>query len=66
VGGGLFGFVGMLVGVPVFAIIYMSVKGWVERSLKKKGISSKTSDFRNILYIDSETEVPVYRDSKKD
>jgi len=66
VGGGLFGFVGMLVGVPVFAIIYMSVKGWVERSLKKKGISSKTSDFRNILYIDSETEAPVYRDSKKD
>ncbi|WP_434309159.1 AI-2E family transporter [Hominifimenecus sp. rT4P-3] len=63
VGGGLFGFVGMLFGVPVFAVIYMMVKRWVERSLQKKGIPPQTSEFKNIVCIDSETEKPVYRES---
>ena len=63
VGGGLFGFVGMLFGVPVFAVIYMMVKRWVERSLQKKGIPPQTAEFKNIICIDSETEQPVYRES---
>lgn len=35
--GGLFGFVGVLFGVPVFAIIYDYVRRWVGYELKKMG-----------------------------
>ncbi len=45
VGGGLFGFIGMLLGVPVFAVIYAIVRDWVNRRLEKKGLSDiDTSD----------------------
>ena len=37
-GGALFGFVGMLVGVPCFSVIYTLVGEAVEKSLKKKNI----------------------------
>lgn len=47
VGGGLFGFPGMLLGVPTFAVLYSLVKEWAERRLEEKGINangdSKTS-----------------------
>ena len=59
VGGGLFGFAGMLFGVPVFAVIYRSVKRAVEHSLKKKDVPVKTSDFLKIAYLDSVTGEPV-------
>ncbi|MBC5646914.1 AI-2E family transporter [Christensenella tenuis] len=36
--GGLFGFWGMLLGVPVFTIIYSLIKTCINRSLEKKGI----------------------------
>ena len=38
IGGGMFGFVGMLLGAPVFAIIYAIVKSVLEVRLKKKGL----------------------------
>lgn len=65
VGGGLFGFVGMLLGVPVFAIIYSNVKHAVEHSLKKKGLPVKTSEFRNISHLDPVTGEPVYMETAK-
>ena len=39
VGGGLFGFPGMLLGVPTFAVLYSLVKEWAERRLSEKGIT---------------------------
>lgn len=38
VGGGLFGFAGMLLGVPTFAVLYSLIKEWAERRLKEKGL----------------------------
>lgn len=38
VGGGLLGLVGMFIGVPIFAIIYIAVKEIVDDRLKKKDI----------------------------
>lgn len=35
--GGLFGVVGMVIGVPLFAVIYDMVKKFVEKSLESKG-----------------------------
>lgn len=37
VGGKLFGIVGMVLGVPIFAVIYTLIKEFVEKQLKKKG-----------------------------
>lgn len=37
-GGGLFGFVGMVLGVPTFAVIYMLVRDVVDAKLKARGI----------------------------
>ncbi len=40
VGGGLFGFAGMLLGVPTFAVLYSLVRDWAEGQLAKKGIDA--------------------------
>lgn len=41
VGGGLFGFMGMLLGVPTFAVLYSLVREWSDRKLMEKGINAK-------------------------
>ncbi len=45
VGGGLFGFWGMVLGVPTFAVIYYFIKEYAESRLKRKNLSSQTSDY---------------------
>ena len=40
--GGLFGFVGMLIGVPTFAVIYALVRNFAEFKLGKKGLKTQT------------------------
>jgi len=46
--GGYFGILGMAVGVPTFAVIYAAFKRYVNRSLKKKGLSTDTNEY---LYL---------------
>ena len=43
--GGLFGFVGMLIGVPTFAVIYALARNFAEFKLGKKGLKTQTPDF---------------------
>lgn len=43
--GGLFGFLGMLLGVPFFAVIYYFVNAFINDGLNKQGKSAKTSDY---------------------
>ena len=43
--GGLFGFVGMLIGVPTYAVIYALVRNFAEFKLGKKGLKTQTPDF---------------------
>ncbi|MBQ3515046.1 MAG: AI-2E family transporter [Lachnospiraceae bacterium] len=45
VGGGLFGFMGMLIGVPTFAVIYYLIKRVVEAKLEKKGMPKDTNQY---------------------
>lgn len=54
-GAGLFGFWGMLLGVPVFVIIYNMIGGLVDMGLKKKDIPSDIKNFKKLDYIDPET-----------
>ena len=46
VGGGLFGFVGMVIGIPVFAVIYAYVSRAINNRLVKRGLSTDLGDYR--------------------
>ena len=46
VGGGLFGFVGMVVGIPLFAVIYAYFSRSINKRLAKKGFSVDLSDYK--------------------
>lgn len=45
VGGGLFGFIGMFIGVPTFAVLYSLFKKLMNKRLKKKGMSTNIKDY---------------------
>ena len=47
VGGGLFGFLGMILGVPLFAVIYTYCSRAVNNSLKKKDIETNTLTYED-------------------
>ncbi len=42
VGGGLFGIIGMIIGVPLFAVIYYFVTAFVNFRLKRKNLSTES------------------------
>ena len=44
--GGMLGIVGMFIGVPIFATIYMIVKNTVETKLKLKKLPRDTNNYR--------------------
>jgi predicted PurR-regulated permease PerM len=60
VGGGLFGFPGMLLGVPVFAVIYYLVKTFVEYALYKKHMPLDTKDYVRAEAYDAGEKRLVY------
>lgn len=45
VGGGLFGFIGMLLSVPTFALIYAIVRTVIERRLREKALPEATESY---------------------
>ena len=57
---GIFGVVGMVIGVPLFAIIYMMIKDFINDKLEKKGKSTNTEDYMgdlsNIIKDDKSNE----------
>ncbi|MDR3277818.1 MAG: AI-2E family transporter [Oscillospiraceae bacterium] len=61
--GGLFGFWGFILGVPVFAVIYAAVKSFVNGSLTVKGMPTDTELYERALYFTSGTNEPVYKNA---
>ena len=57
--GGLFGFVGMIIGVPTFAVLYNLGKDSVEHFLRKKGLSCNTQDYAELDYIENDQKTYV-------
>ena len=55
--GGLFGIVGMVIGVPVFAVIYAGLRQFGRNRLKKKGFPYRTSDYINVGTINEDGSV---------
>lgn len=52
VGGGLFGFLGMVLGVPVFALIYYYTRKYIERRLRKKQLPTETTEYQDFNKYD--------------
>ena len=58
-GAGLFSFWGMLLGVPVFVLIYTLINNSVDRKLRRSDLPVTTEEFMEIDYIDPVTLKPV-------
>ena len=57
--GGVMGFAGMVVGVPLFAVLYSMLTDKINHLLKKRGLSVDTNDYRGHKRIDPETHAFV-------
>lgn len=64
--GGLFGFVGMIIAVPTFAVIYRLTANYVNQSLVKKNLSRQTKDYRELDYIDEDRQEFIERGESGD
>ena len=62
VGAGFFGFWGMLLGVPVFVVIYAAINSSVSRKLKRSDLPWEIADYKDIDYIDPVSYQPVKKD----
>ena len=54
-GGGLFGFKGMLLGVPVFVVIYTALTSVVNKQLKNNDLPQDMETYAKLDYIDPAT-----------
>ena len=46
VGGGLFGFIGMVIGIPMFAVIYAYVSRAINNRLEKRGLATDLAEYK--------------------
>ena len=56
VGSGLFGFVGMLFGVPAFAVIYYLIQQLISYLLKRRNLPEASLDYTRVTHIDPQTK----------
>lgn len=57
-GGGLFGIIGMLIGVPVFAVLYHIIRIWINYMLRRKNLPATTDEyFSNAQNCEIATEI---------
>lgn len=60
IAGGLFGFFGMLLGVPVFAVIYYILQQILNYQMEKKHLSNHTKEYVELVSIDEATMAMKY------
>lgn len=58
--GGLMGFVGMIIGVPAFAVLYDLIKKGSHRLLKKKRLSTDTGVYQELKAVEQSEEGWIY------
>lgn len=52
IGGGMFGFVGMIMGVPTFAILYYICQMWIQGRLEQRNLPSGFEYYDSKSYVD--------------
>ncbi len=63
--GGLWGFPGMLLGVPVMAVLQYIVRNLLAYALKKRGLVSDTASYVKLLRVDKKTNELIYSDEQE-
>ncbi len=58
--GGLFGFAGMIFGVPLCAVVYAFIKRAVKKRLKKKDYPTSTEPYINLKTVESDSEFVMF------
>lgn len=64
--GGLWGFPGMLLGVPVMAVLQYIVRNLLDYALKKRGLVSDTASYVELVRVDKNTNQLVYPGEEKE
>lgn len=69
--GGYFGIVGMIIGVPLFAVLYSAIKRLTNRKLKKRGMPQETDVYQEsayfkdgVMYSKNDPDVTEFRAKK--
>lgn len=62
--GGLFGVLGMIIGVPVFAVIYAGISSTVNQLLKKRKLPVQTENYVNVGSIENSEFIPYDMNKK--
>ena len=65
VGAGIFGFGGMLLGVPIFVVIYTFVKNLVDRKLSRSGLPTDSEAYKTLDHFDPESGAAIALTEKK-
>ena len=60
-GAGLFSFWGMILGVPVFVVIYTLVNGLIERKLRRSDLPVEVAAYHDLDHIDAVTRQSIRR-----
>lgn len=54
--GGIWGVVGMIVGIPIFAVVYALIKRYIERLLRRKNLPEDTNAYKPLKNISDDGE----------
>ena len=65
-GGGLFGFIGMIMGVPTFAVIYYLVDMFLNQKLSGKELPTTSDAYQDIDYINDHEKTIYYMSGDKE
>lgn len=65
VGGGLFGFWGMLLGVPVFTVLYSLISNAIAKKLKRSDLPVEVEEYMNLDRIDPVTRELIRKEKEK-
>ena len=58
--GGLFGVAGMIIGVPLFAVIYAGIRSITNKELERRKLPTDTGVYMNVGTIDEKGDFTVY------
>lgn len=61
IAGGMWGFAGMVLGVPVFAVIYYIIRRLVAYALKKKQLPTETTKYIHMTHVDEKHNSLQYK-----
>lgn len=63
--GGLFGIIGMIIGVPFFAVLYTIVRSYVNKKLSHRGLPDSTLEYMDVSTIEDNYLIKLNPEDKK-